>query len=104
MGADAPLKEELDPAILKRAKIVVDDWEQAAHSGEINVPFSKGILSEKDVWAELGDIIVGTKQGRTSNKEITIFDSTGLAIQDAATVELVYKKAISKKTGCFINI
>lgn len=104
IGADAPLKEELDPAILKRAKIVVDDWEQAAHSGEINVPLSKGILSEKDVWAELGDIIVGTKQARTSNKEITIFDSTGLAIQDAATVELVYKKALSRKTGCFINI
>jgi alanine dehydrogenase len=104
IGADAPLKEELDPAILKRAKIVVDDWEQAAHSGEINVPLSKGILSEKDVWAELGDIIAGTKQARTSNKEITIFDSTGLAIQDAATVELVYKKALSRKTGCFITI
>jgi len=104
IGADAPLKEELDPAILKRAKIVVDDWEQASHSGEINVPLSKGILSKKDVWAELGEIIAGTKPARTSNKEITVFDSTGLAIQDAATVELVYKKAISRKTGCFINI
>jgi alanine dehydrogenase len=104
IGADAPLKEELDPAILKRAKIVVDDWEQASHSGEINVPFSKGILFKKDVWAELGDIIAGTKQGRTSNSEITVFDSTGLAIQDAATVELVYTKAISRKIGCFINI
>jgi alanine dehydrogenase len=104
MGADAPLKEELDPAILKRAKIVVDDWKQAAHSGEINVPLSKGILSEKDVWAELGEIIAGTKPARTSNKEITVFDSTGLAIQDAATVELVYKKAMSRKAGCFINI
>jgi alanine dehydrogenase len=104
IGADAPLKEELDPAILKKAKIVVDDWEQASHSGEINVPFSKGVLSKKDVWAELGDIIAGTKQGRVSNEEITVFDSTGLAIQDAATVELVYKKATSKKIGCFIDI
>jgi alanine dehydrogenase len=56
------------------------------------------------VWAELGEIIVGTKPARTSREEITVFDSTGLAIQDAATVELVYKKAISRKTGCFINI
>ena len=104
VGADAPLKEELDPAILKRAKIVVDDWEQAAHSGEINVPLSQGVLSEKDVWAELGDIVIGTKPARTSDQEITVFDSTGLAIQDAATVELVYKKAISRKAGCFINI
>ncbi len=104
IGADAPFKEELDPAILKRAKIVVDDWEQASHSGEINVPLLQGFISENDVWAELGDIIVGSKPGRTSKNEITLFDSTGLAIQDAATVELVYKKALSRKTGCFINI
>jgi alanine dehydrogenase len=104
IGADAPLKEELDPAILKKAKIVVDDWEQASHSGEINVPFSKGVLSKKDVWAELGDIIAGVKPGRVSNEEITVFDSTGLAIQDAATVELVYKKATSRKIGYFIDI
>jgi len=104
IGADAVGKEELNPNILKRAKIVVDDWEQASHSGEINVPFSKGVLSKKDVWAELGDIIAGTKTGRASNEEITVFDSTGLAIQDAATVELVYKKATSRKIGCFIDI
>jgi len=104
IGADAPLKEELDPAILKRAKIVVDDWAQASHSGEINVPFSQGVLSRKDVWAELGEIIAGTKPARTSKKEITVFDSTGLAIQDAAAVELVYRKALSRKAGCFINI
>ena len=104
IGADAPLKEELDPAILKKAKIIVDDWEQASHSGEINVPLSKGILSEKDIWAELGDIIIGKKPGRTSDEEITVFDSTGLAIQDAATVELVYKKAVSRKIGSFIDI
>jgi len=104
IGADAPLKEELDLAILKRAKIVVDDLEQAAHSGEINVPVSQGVLSEKDVWAEFGDLVAGTKPARTSKDEITVFDSTGLAIQDAATVELVYKKALSQRTGCFINI
>ena len=104
IGADAPLKEELDPAILKRAKIVVDDREQASHSGEINVPLSQGVLSEENVWAELGDLVAGKKPGRTSKGEITVFDSTGLAIQDAATVELVYRKAISRKAGCVINI
>jgi alanine dehydrogenase len=104
IGADAPLKEELDPAILKRAKIVVDDLEQAAHSGEINVPMSKGVLFTRDVRAELGDLIAGTKSARTSKDEITVFDSTGLAVQDAATVELVYKKALSRKIGCFIDI
>lgn len=104
MGADAPLKEELDPSILKRAKIVVDDWEQAAHSGEINVPFSQGFLCREDVWAELGEIIIGKKPSRTSRSEITVFDSTGLAIQDAATVDLVYRKALSRKVGKCIEI
>jgi len=104
IGADAPLKEEIDPAILKRGKIIVDDREQATHSGEINVPISKGLLSKKDIWAELGEIIVGTKVARTSDKEITVFDSTGLAIQDAATVALIYKKAVSQKIGSFIDI
>ncbi|MCW4019514.1 MAG: alanine dehydrogenase [Candidatus Bathyarchaeota archaeon] len=104
IGADAPLKEEIDPAILKKAKIVVDDWEQASHSGELNVPLSQGILSKQDVWAELCEVIAGTKQARTSETEVTVFDSTGLAIQDAAVVDLAYKKAVLQKTGCYIDI
>lgn len=93
IGADAPGKQELDPKILKRAKIVIDNWEQASHSGEINVPLSKGILAREDIHAELGEIVSGKKSGRTSRDEITVFDSTGLAIQDVATAWLVYKKA-----------
>jgi alanine dehydrogenase len=104
IGADAPSKEELDSAILRRAKIVVDDLEQASHSGEINVPWSRGILSKKDIWGELGEIVNGTKLARTSDSEITVFDSTGLAVQDAVTAELVYKKAVAKKNGHFITI
>jgi len=97
IGADAPGKEELDPKILKRAKIVVDDWEQASHSGEINVPLSKGTLTCDEIYAEIGEIISGRKSGRTSRDEITVFDSTGLAVQDIATDWVVYKKA--KKMG-----
>lgn len=97
IGADAPGKQELDPEILKRARIVIDNWEQASHSGEINVPLSKGMLAREDVYAELGEIVSGKKSGRTSRDEITVFDSTGLAIQDVATAWLVYKKA--KKVG-----
>lgn len=97
IGADAPGKQELDPEILKRAKIIIDNWEQASHSGEINVPLSKGMLAREDIHAELGEIVSGKKSGRTSRDEITVFDSTGLAIQDVATAWLVYKKA--KKVG-----
>ncbi len=97
IGADAPSKEELDPMILRRAKIVVDDLEQACHSGEINVPLSKGIISKANIYAELGEIVAGKKVGRVGDDEVTIFDSTGLAIQDLATAAIVYKK--SKELG-----
>jgi len=104
IGADAPGKEELDPMILKRAKIVVDDWEQASHGGEINVPLSKGIITKEDVWAEIGEIVAGLKPGREREDEITVFASTGLAIQDAIVAKLVYDKALKKGVGRFIQI
>ena len=104
IGADAPLKEELDPRILKRAKIVVDDIEQACHSGEINVPLSKGIISRADIYAELGEIIAGKKVGRVTDSEITIFDSTGLAIQDIATAAVVYKRAREQGLGSEVEL
>jgi alanine dehydrogenase len=99
IGADAPGKEELDPKILKRAKIIVDDYEQACHSGEINVPISKGVISKDDIWAELGEVIIGKKTGRASTEEITVFDTTGIAVQDAITAKIVYQKALQRQQG-----
>jgi alanine dehydrogenase len=99
IGADAQGKQELDPAILKRSKVFVDDWDQASHSGEINVPISKGLISRDDVYGHLGEVVAGKKKGRTSKREITVFDSTGLAIQDAVVAKLVHKKATDKKVG-----
>lgn len=104
IGADAPGKEELEPSILTKAKIVVDDWDQASHSGEINVPLAKGIITKKDIWGEIGEIVAGLKPGRISSDEITVFTSTGLAIQDAVAAELAYKKALAKEIGNFIEI
>lgn len=92
IGADAPGKEELEPSILTRAKIVVDDWKQASHSGEINVPLANKIITRKNIHAELGHIVAGKKKGRTNDTEITVFDSTGLSIQDVATANIVYNK------------
>ncbi len=104
IGADAPGKEEMDPAILRRSRIIVDDWEQASHSGEINVPISNGLITKESIWAELSEVVAGRKPGRSSQSEVTVFDSTGLAIQDAVTAELVYRKAVNKNIGRFINI
>lgn len=99
IGADAPGKEELDPEILIRAKIVVDDWTQASHSGEINVPLSKGMIKRDHVHGEFGEVVAGIKRGRVSNDEITIFDSTGLSIQDVITGWQVYRQAVQMGVG-----
>lgn len=99
IGADAPGKQEMEGAILKKAKVVIDDWEQASHSGEINVPISQGLLSQEDIYGNIGDIVAGKLPGRRSHEEITVFCSTGLAIQDAATAKLAYDAAKKKKAG-----
>lgn len=104
IGADAPGKQELDPTILTRAKIFIDNWEQASHSGEINVPLTKNIITRQNISAEIVEVVAGLKPGRTSPDEITVFTSTGLAVQDAVTADLAYKKALAKGIGKFVEI
>lgn len=87
IGADAPGKEELDPALLRRAEVFVDDMAQATHSGEVNVPISKGLYREDEIAGTLGEVVIGKKK-RASPDAITIFDSTGLAIQDLAIAKI----------------
>jgi alanine dehydrogenase len=87
IGADAPGKEELDPALLRRAQVFVDDPAQAVHSGEVNVPISQGVYRESDIAGTLGEVVIGKKQRRDKDT-ITIFDSTGLAIQDLAIAHI----------------
>lgn len=88
IGADAPGKEELDPALLTRARVFVDDMEQAVHSGEVNVPISAGLYSADKIAGTLGEVVCGRKT-RANREEVTIFDSTGLAVQDLAIAALV---------------
>jgi alanine dehydrogenase len=104
IGADAAGKEELDPEILKIAKVVVDDWTQASHSGEINVPFHKGIIKKEDIYSSLSKIVNLEKPGRENYDEITVFDSTGLAIQDLFAANLVYQKAKEKYIGKEVDL
>jgi alanine dehydrogenase len=93
VGADAPGKHELDPEILRSSRVVVDDLTQAYHAGEINVPLRKGLFKKEHIWATLGEILTGAKAGRTDAAETTVFDSTGLAIEDLATAWLIYQRA-----------
>ena len=104
IGADAKGKEELDPQILKRSTIVIDDYAQATHSGEINVPLNNGVITVDDIYGTLGEVVAGIKQGRTSDNEITVFDSTGLAIQDISTANHVYQQAVKMGVGARLKL
>ncbi len=104
IGADAAGKHELDDAILLDAKLVIDDYEQCTHSGEINVPFNNGILTDEDIYGEIGEIVVGDKRGRTTEDGITVFDSTGLAIQDVAAAHIVYEHAQERGNGTSFDL
>jgi len=96
IGADAAGKQELEANILRDAKVIIDDISQASHSGEINVPLSQGLLKAEEIYGTLGEVVSGMKKGREDDKEITIFDSTGLAVQDIICAKLVYNKAKEK--------
>ncbi len=92
IGADAPGKQELDPAILQRARIFLDDMAQGIESGEVNVPLHEGLLKPEQIVGELGEVLAGKKEGRKSDDEITVFSSTGLAIQDLACSAVILRK------------
>jgi len=83
MGADGPGKAEIATAELGRVRVFCDDWEQASHNGDLVHGVEAGVLGRADV-TELGAVLAGTAEGRRNDDEATVFDSTGLAIQDLA--------------------
>jgi alanine dehydrogenase len=91
MGADGPGKAEITPEELLRARIVCDEWTQASHNGDVAQAVEAGRLEREQV-AELGPILLGEEQGRRDEHEITVFDSTGLAVQDLAIARAVYER------------
>ena len=99
VGADSPGKQELDPDILTAATIVVDDWAQCKDIGEINVPLAQGQLNPAQIYGTLGEIVAGKKPGRTDPREITVFDATGLAIQDLALGLRIWQRARERGLG-----
>jgi alanine dehydrogenase len=92
MGADGPGKAEVAVEELRRAHVFCDDWDQASHGGELAAAVAAGAVARDDV-TELGAVLVGAADGRRSAGDITLFDSTGLAIQDLAIAKTAYAKA-----------
>ncbi|HEY7197523.1 MAG TPA: ornithine cyclodeaminase family protein [Gaiellaceae bacterium] len=91
MGADGPGKAEITVEELLRARVVCDEWAQASHNGDLSHAYEAGRLRQEDV-AELGRVLIGEHEGRRDEHEITVFDSTGLAVQDLAVARAVYER------------
>jgi len=104
IGADALGKQELDEAIIPRAKVVVDNIAQCIERGEIQTAIRRGLFKKEGVYSELSDIVLGRKPGRTNSKEITLFDATGMAVQDITTAYTVLQLAKKEGLGAKINL
>ncbi|MBI2183391.1 MAG: ornithine cyclodeaminase family protein [Thaumarchaeota archaeon] len=100
IGAHTPTAREVDSSVILRGKIIVDSREAALkESGDLLIPISEGVFSPDKIYGELGEILVGAKQGRVSKDEITVFKSCGLAVQDAAAAHTVYRRAVEAGLG-----
>lgn len=103
IGADAPGKQEIDPAVLQTARVYVDDMEQATHSGEVNVPLHTGLLARDAIAGTLGAVVAGVTPPPAEGS-LTLFDSTGLAVQDLALARLVYRLARERGAGIEVDL
>lgn len=96
IGGDSPGKTELDPEILRHAKVVVEYFPQTSQEGEIQ---NLGLNSSDFVYSELWEIVSGLRDGRTNPQEITVFDAVGFALEDFSTLKLCYNLAKEYSAG-----
>jgi alanine dehydrogenase len=104
MGADSPGKQELDPCILQNSRIIVNHKDQARICGEIHLAIQQELLTGAAVAGDIGEVVAGRVPGRYSDSDITVFDGTGMALEDAAVVYLAYRKAQAQKIGQLIDL
>ncbi|HEV8124800.1 MAG TPA: ornithine cyclodeaminase family protein [Gemmatimonadales bacterium] len=99
VGADNPEKQEIDPALMGQATVVVDNLEQCRTIGDLHHAIEAGVMSAGQVAADLGGVVAGKHPGRRTREEIIVFDSTGTALQDVAAAAIVYQRALERPTG-----
>ena len=104
MGADAPGKQELDAAILAEAIVVIDEHHQATHSGEVNVAIARGLYAPERIFGTLGELLLGHKRLERRPDAVTLFDSTGLAVQDVALARVIHAAARARGVGTEIEL
>jgi len=103
MGSDMEGKQEVDEAIFSIARVFVDDLSQAVKVGEVEIPLKKGVIQQEDIVGEVGDVILGKVPGRISDDDITVFDSTGIALQDLVTAKHVLQLAAERQLGALVD-
>lgn len=103
VGADSPEKQELDPELVAGSALVGDVIEQCVAIGELHHAIDAGLMTRDQARGELGEVIAGRKPGRLSDAEVVIFDSTGMALQDAAAAVAVYERATRQGAGVPFN-
>ncbi len=103
VGADSEAKQEITPALLAKSRVVVDALDQAVTIGDLHHAVKAGALNAGDVHGELWELVTGRKPGRASRDEITVFDSTGLGIQDVAAAAHAYECAVAAGLGTKIT-
>jgi ornithine cyclodeaminase/alanine dehydrogenase-like protein (mu-crystallin family) len=94
VGADNPEKQEIDPALMGQATVVVDNLDQCKTIGDLHHAIEAGVMSAGQVAADLGGVVAGKHPGRRTREEIIVFDSTGTALQDVAAAAIVYQRAL----------
>jgi ornithine cyclodeaminase/alanine dehydrogenase-like protein (mu-crystallin family) len=99
VGADSDDKHELAPDLLARGVVVADVLEQCARIGDLHHALAAGAMRRDDVHAELADVVSGRRPGRRSPDEVTVFDSTGTALEDVAAAMVVYERALAERRG-----
>jgi len=99
IGADNEHKQELDPRLFAGNKVVVDNLNQCATIGDLHHAIEQKLVTRESVHADLGSVVAGKKPGRTSMHEIIVFDSTGIALQDAVTAALIMRKVQEQNIG-----
>jgi len=105
VGSHRPDSREIDGSTVARSKVVVDSREAImAECGDILLAIKEKNITENHVHAEIGEVLAGTKPGRNSASEVTLYKSVGIAIQDVATAQLVYRKALELKVGTNVEV
>ncbi len=104
VGADNSDKHEIDPRLYAASLSVVDSLEQAAEIGDLHHALEAGAVTRAHVHADLGEILAGTKPGRTDAQAITLFDSTGMGLQDVAAAVAIYKRALEAGAGTRLSL